>query len=655
MFNFFEKNKNFSMNYIEPHEVVLDKLAQKKEKELGISEKKFEIPIYRSLYIFFYSSIIILLLLILRSFQLQILENKKYTELAARNKYFFHKIQAQRGVIYDRDFNLLVYNQELFALICEKEKLPQDAFQKEKILKEVSKILEINFQELKEKIEKETSPIVISENLSQQKLIILETKIDELVGFSILQTPIRFYPEGEQFSHIIGYLGKITKEEFEKEPHMYSLFDYVGKSGIEAFYEKTLRKNPGEIREERDALGRTISQKTVKLPQSGNSLVLFLNSNLQKKIIEILEKRLKELGTKKAAAVALDPQNGGILALVSLPGFDNNLFFSQNSEKITQFFKDQNQPLFNRAISGEYLMGSTIKPLVAIAALEEKIIEPKKQIFCEGKIAISNPWNPSLPTIKKDWKMHGLTDLKKAIAESCNIYFYTISGGLKDRGGLGVEKIIKYLKLFGWGEKTTIDFFGAREGLIPNPDWKIKTFNEPWRDGDTLNLAIGQGFVLATPLQIANAYAAIVNGGKLFQPQIVQKIIDSNDSQHIIKEFKPKILRENFVDPQNLQIVKEGMRQAVTGQNAPHATAVMLNSLPVSTGAKTGTAEVWQSGEIRYNNWITVFAPFENPEIVLTIVIEGVSAKDVESQLIVLPVAKEILEWYFVARLNEIK
>lgn len=651
MFNFFEKNKKFKTSDIEPHEVLLDKLAKKREKELGISEKKIEILIVRSLYFFFYFSILILLTLLLRSFQIQVLEAKKFSELASANKYIFHQIQAQRGVIYDRNLNQLAFNREIFSLICDKGKLPKENFEREKILKEVSRILNMNLQELKGKIEKDSSPIIISENLSQQELIVLETKIEELIGFQIVETPIRFYPEGDFFSHLLGYLGKISSEEFKEEPEMYSIFDYVGKDGIEGFYEKILRKIPGRVREERDALGRIISREIISLPKSGKSLVLYLDSGLQKKIKEALEKRLQELGLKRAAAVALDPNTGGVLGLVSLPTFDNNIFFSKDQEKISRLLQDKDQPIFNRAIGGEYLVGSIIKPFIATAALEEKVIDPLKTIFCEGKIVIPNPWDPSSPTIKKDWRAHGWTDLKKAIAESCNVYFFSISGGLKE--GLGIEKIKKYLTLFGWGEKTGIDAFGEKEGLVPDPGWKMKFLKEPWHDGDTLNLSIGQGFILATPLQVANAFAALVNGGRLFQPQIVQKIVDSFDPRQTIEEFKPKIIRENFLDPKNLKIVKEGMRQAVTGENAPHATAVILNSLPVSAGAKTGTAEVWEGGEKKYNSWITVFAPFENPEIVLTIVIEGVTAQDVENQLIVLPVAKTILEWYFSEKLKQ--
>jgi penicillin-binding protein 2 len=648
MFNFFDKQKNKFQFEIEPHEILVDSLAKKREEELGISEKKFEVPISRSLNFIFYLSILLLLILLFRSFQLQILENENFKKQAESNRYIFHKISAQRGVIYDRNLNQLVFNREVFSLVCKKELLPIDVKEREKILEKISQILKVDKNQMKEKIEKESSPVIISNSLDLPTLIILETKIEEFPGFEIVQNSIREYPEGETFSHILGYLGRVSAKELKEEPDFYSNLDYTGKSGIEGFYEKILRKIPGKIKIERDALQRVISKEIVSFPQNGKSIVLSIDASLQRKIKEVLQKRLQEVKGKGAAAVALDPKTGEVLSLVSLPTFDNNIFFSDEPEKISKLFQDKNQPLFNRAISGQYLIGSTIKPIVAIAALEEKIIDPSKTINCQGEIVIPNPWNPSLPTIKKDWKTHGITDLKKAIAESCNVYFYTIGAGLGDQKGLGVEKIKKYLKLFGFGEKTNIDLFGEKEGLVPDPEWKMRELKEPWRDGDTLNLSIGQGFVLATPLQVANAFSAIANGGKLFEPKILKKIVDSTKNPpETLEEFPPKVIRENFVDKKTLEIVREGMRQAVTGLNSPHATALLLNSLPVSCAAKTGTAEVWEGGEKIYNSWITVFAPYEDPKIVLTIMIEGVKAKEVENQLIVVPVAKEVLEWYF--------
>jgi penicillin-binding protein 2 len=228
--------------------------------------------------------------------------------------------------------------------------------------------------------------------------------------------------------------------------------------------------------------------------------------------------------------------------------------------------------------------------------------------------------------------------MRKAIAESCDVYFYTIGGGYGDQQGLGPTKIKEYLKIYGWGDKTGIDLPEEVAGFVPDKEWKKKTFGQGWWDGDTYNLSIGQGFLQISPLEVVTAFSAIANGGKLLQPQVVKSIVDSE--KNVVQDFQPKIIRENFINPENLQIVREGMRQAVTGKNSPQASAVILNSLPVSAAAKTGTAEV---GGDRYHNWVTVFAPYEDPQIVLTIVIENIKG----AQVAALPVAREVLNWYF--------
>lgn len=645
------KNKKVKIRFkedIEPQEIFLDSLAQKREEELGLSEKKFETPLSKNILRGFFLFVLILIsFLYFRTFQLQIIENKNYSQLAEKNKFKIYQIRAERGVIYDRWGKQLVWNKPSFDLILDKSLLPQDPSEKEKILKEVSVLLKKNFEEFKNEIENkikenDSSEVLISENLDYLTLISLETRIGELTGFQIRNNTIRDYRAGPNFSHIIGYTGKISAQELESDPDFYSIFDWVGRAGLEKSYENILRKNPGKLKVEKDAFGNIISQELISLPESGKSLVLWLDSELQNKVKEELEKVLRTVGGEKAVAIAMDPKTGGILAMVSLPDFDNNLFQKSSDQKaLNKLLNDPKEPLLNRAIAGRYLTGSTIKPLIASAALEEKIISFQKKINCEGKIIIPNPWHPESPTIKKDWTIHGLTDLRKAIAESCNVYFYTIGGGYGNQEGLGVERIKKYLTLFGWADKTGIDLPGEIAGFIPDKEWKKEKLKEFWVDGDTYNLSIGQGFIKITPLEVVTAFSAIANGGKLLKPQVVQKIIKGPiSSPEEVEEIKPKVIRENFINPENLQIVREGMRWAVTGQNSPQASAVLLNSLPVEAAAKTGTAEL---GGDRYNNWITVFAPYDDPQIVLTVMIENVKGL----QAAALPVAKNILEWYF--------
>jgi len=591
---------------IEPHEILLDSLAEKKEKQLGLSEKKFEVPLLKKIIqVFFVFCFLAISFLLFKTFQLQVVEGKDFVQLAERNKFIIHQIQAERGVIYDRDMEQLVFNKSTFDLVCEGE---------------------------------------VVKNLSHQELILFEARNGENSDCKIETNVVREYKEGEIFAQVLGYTAKINNEELASAPEFYSVADYVGRTGIESYYERYLRKNPGKLRVERDVFGKALSQEILSLPESGESLVLWLDADLQRKLSEELEKKYKELGAKGAVAVAMDPKTGGILALVSLPSFDNNLFQKGADIASLQSLLDDSQklnPLFNRAISGRYLTGSTIKPLIASAALQEQIIAPEKQIYSAGYIEVPHQYNPEIVYRFADWMAHGWVDMRKAIAQSSNVYFYSIGGGYGEQEGLGPTKIKEYLELFGWAERTGIDLPGEAAGFVPDIEWKRNALGEGWWDGNTYYLSIGQEYLQITPLEVVTSIAAIANGGKLLKPQVVREIISGSSGEfEVVEEFKPEVLRENFIDPENLEIVREGMRQAVTGFNSPQASAVILNSLPISSAAKTGTAEL---GNDSFHNWITVFAPYEDPEIILTVMVENVKGV----QAAVLPVAREVLEWYF--------
>lgn len=563
---------------IEPQEILLDKLSQKNEKELGITQKKLETLIsQRTLRGFWIAILILLFILFGKTFQLQIIGGKTLSRLAEENKFINLSLRAERGVIYDRNLKQLVFNKASFDLVCDGE--------------------------------------VFLENLSHQDLIFFESRIDDLPGCEIKNNTVREYSEGGAFSHLFGYL-RHTGE----------------KTGLESYYNNVLGAKPGQLQIKRDAHGNPISKEIVSLPESGNSLVLWLDSGLQEKIAVSLKQSVINTGAKGGAAVALDPKTGGVLALVSFPFFDNNLFSQGISQEQWEAIQaDTRHPLFNRAISGVgYPTGSTIKPLVGLAALEEGIITPEQQIYSPLEICIQNPWYPEKEDCYADWKYHGKSDLKRAIAESVNTFFYQIGGGYKDFKGLGVSKIKEWLQKFGWDSKTGVDLPEEGQGVLPD-------LENNWRLGNTYHLSIGQGPFSITPIQVTAAFAAIANGGELFQPQVVKKVIDSDRA--LVEEMNPKILRDIPVQPENLEVVRQGMRQAVT---SPQGSSHILSSLPVGAAAKTGTAQVSKEKEI-YHNWVTVFAPYEDPQIVLTIVIENVPGM----QSAALPVAKEALSWYF--------
>ncbi|MFC1789855.1 penicillin-binding transpeptidase domain-containing protein, partial [Patescibacteria group bacterium] len=347
---------------IEPQEALLDKLAQKKEDELGISWKKFEVPLSQKiLKIFWIASLLIFSFLFFKTFQLQVIDGESYLLQAQNNKFLISQIQAERGVIYDKNMNQLVFNKPAFELILNKANLPKEDIEKDRILQKVSLILEIPFEDFKKEIlESEGNILSVYNDISQEKLITLESRINEFSGFKIRKDWVREYENSKDFSHVIGYLGKITSEELNKNQN-YSVLDWVGRSGLEKTYEEHLKKNSGKLQIERDALGNEISRQVIEQPNSGDSLVLWIDSDLQKKIIEELEKILELVGAEKAAVVALDPKTGGVLSLISVPSFDNNLFQKGSDQSALQsVLTDSKEPLFNRAVSGRYLTGSAI-------------------------------------------------------------------------------------------------------------------------------------------------------------------------------------------------------------------------------------------------------------------------------------------------------
>jgi len=643
MFGIHRSNKKWFQD-IEPQEILLDKLAQKKEKDI---QGKFEVSLPRknflALEIIF---LFLFLILFAKTFQFQVLEHKNLSYLSKINSEKIYQIRAPRGVIYDRNMVQLVWNKPSYDLICDKRDLPKENDKKIEVIEEIAEIIDEDQNKILEKIEENTSfSLSIAENISHEILVILEGRSDNLLGFNIEKNTVRDYIS-EDISHLIGFTQRVDKEDMEKNPD-YIITDYIGKSGIEESYEKALKGEPGKIKIIKDTFGEKKSEDLLSKPKPGDSVILNLDFELQQKLTESLKESLERVGVESAAAIVMDPNTGAILSLVSLPSFESNLFSQGISkEQWDKIQKDKNNPLFNRVISGfGYPTGSVIKPLIGAAALEEGIISEDTKIYCPLDLCVWNRFSEREECFK-DWTFHGLSDIKRAIAESVNSFFYLIGGGYKssyqiydsdvrDFDGLGPEKILKYLKLFGWDSKTGIDISQEGKGIIPEID-------ENWRLGDTYHLSIGQGSFAATPLEVCSAFSAIANRGKLFEPHLAQKTIE--DDSGLEEQIIPKIIREGFVSPENIEIIRQGMRQAVS---SPKGSAFILNNLPVEAAAKTGTAE--SSQKDHYHHWVSVFAPYENPEIVLTIIIEDISG--IKSAT--LPVAKEVLEWYF-GRLDKI-
>ncbi len=643
MFDFLKKDKfkkgsvNRNSREVFPQEVLLDSLAQRKK---FFGRKKFEVPLRSYVfYTFFLIFVIVTFLLAGKSFWLQIVRGDELSGAARGNYERIYYGPTDRGVIYDRNFRQLVFNSTSFDFVCYKKDLPAKEEEVDELLKEVLEIinLEKSIAEFKKEIEESDSErVLIKEGLSHEEVISLRSVAENLTGFYLKENIVRDYVSGPYFAHIIGYLRRAGRID-SSSPH--SSLDYVGRVGLEKEYEDLLRGQKEEVVIKKNALSEELSRYKKSEAEPGKSLVLWVDSKLQEKASDVLGDTIDEFEAEGGVVVAMDPKTGGVLSLVSLPSFDNNMFSHEiDTEEWEKTRESANFPFWNRVVSGSYACGSTIKPLIAAAALTEGIVLPDDVINCKGEIKVENPWFPDKPFYYKDWTIHGPISLRRAIAESCNVYFYILGGGYRDFEGLGVQKIKKYLNLFGWGEKTGVDLPGERAGLIPDPEWKKNNFQEEeseiWVPGDTYNLSIGQGYLSVTPLQVVSSFSSLVNQGKLMKPRLVKEIVDEN--RNVMEKIEPEVARENFINEEYLEAIKEGMRGAVTS-----GTAVRLSTLPVEAGAKTGTAQTGRD-EV-YNNWVTVFAPYEDPEIVLTVMVEKVPGEEKTA----LVVAREVLGWYF--------
>lgn len=590
-----------------------------------------------------------------RTSYLQLGRGSYYRSLAEHNRLRLKPIPAERGLIFDRHLTPLVKNVPNFTLNLNPQDLPSDQIKREEILKKIAELSGVPLEEIQNKINEfktfKYKSMVVRDNLDFETAIKLIVASADLVGLEIERSNRREYLFSEPASpatstlanlesaksqtekipslaHLLGYQGRATKNDLTLNPE-YLPTDFIGQSGLEKSYEKIMRGLYGKKEIEVDALGREKKIVASEPPQAGQNLVLTIDLNLQKILEKALASELRASGKKRAAALALDPQTGEILALVNLPSFNNNLFVrGLSQEEYQELLTDPNAPLFSRAWAGTYPSGSIIKPLIAAGALNENLIDRQTTFLSTGGLQIDRWFFP-------DWKEggHGPTNVIKALAESVNTFFFIIGGGYRDWAGLGLEKITEYLKKFGLANTLGLDLPGEAAGFIPSREWKEDVKKEKWYIGDTYNLAIGQGDLLVTPLQVAVYTAAIANGGALYQPHLVKSISNPATSQSI--EIKPKILDQNIMPEAVLKIVREGLRAAITA-----GSARQLADLPVTAAGKTGTAQ-W-SKKYSPHAWFTGFAPFDNPQIVVTVLIE----EGGEGSAAAVPVAKQFLNWW---------
>jgi penicillin-binding protein 2 len=580
-------------------------------------------------------SFLLLTILAGRLFSMQAVNGKNSLQKAQNNYVRDIPIRAPRGIIFDTKGKPLVKNVPNYDLSVTPSDLPLDPEKREVTLKEISDISKNPIDELKKKIseigEHSTQPVLLAKNLTKDQSILFESRIANLPGVLIEVNPIREYLDSGLLSQVFGYVSRISGEELKKVSGDYLLTDYIGKSGLEKEYESKLRGKMGSDQYEVDASGKVKNVLGRIDPIPGNGLKLSVDFELQQHMADALKTQMTKANVQRATAVAINPKNGQVLGMVNLPTYDNNLFANGiSTANYQKLLDDENTPLLNRATSGEYPSGSTIKPFVAAAALEEGNITESTTVSSTGGIKIGDFTFP-------DWKGggHGATNVLKAIAESVNTFFYTIGGGYGDIKGLGPDLIKKYLLKFGFNTYTGIDIGGEARGSIPDPDWKLRLFNEPWYLGDTYHMAIGQGDVLVTPLQMANATAAIANGGTIYEPTLLKEVLDAEGK--VIETKQPKVIGKTMVSAKTMDIVDRGMRQTVTA-----GSGRVLQDIPVEMYAKTGTAQYGPNNS-KSHAWFICYSKDPKNPIAMAILIEGAGGGDVFAA----PAANDVLKWYY--------
>jgi penicillin-binding protein 2 len=615
-----------------PANTLLTKIKKLEEDDIVILKKRIDIATVIIL--------VFLAVLIARLWFLQVRNGPDYEQLANNNRVRMRDIVAPRGNVLDQKGRVLVTNRPSFNIVWTKEDAPDP----EKVIKQLAKILDTDISVLLDRIRKAADnprhiPIRLKEDIDWNVLAYIENNRYELPGISIEVLPFRNYFFDGLASLNIGYLGEINKQELEeRQDENYQVGDQLGKTGLEKLYEEELRGEKGRLYVEVDAHGFEQRRLRGLEPLPGNDLQLTIDLELQK----ISETAMEG---KAGAVVALEVGTGKVLALASTPSLKLEEFLGGISLNAwNELLNDPLHPLVNKAIMGLYPPGSTYKMIPAIAGITEREITPETVFYCSGSLKFGNRTYGC-------WKRggHGAVDLHRALAESCDVYFYMV--GQK----LGVDTLARYAESFGLGHLTGIELENEKSGLIPTSDWKRTRYKEAWQKGETLSIVIGQGFNLTTPLQICKMTAAIANGGTLYRPQLIQAIYDPEGE--ILHSFSPAVAGEALGSERTFKLVQKALVAAV---NSKHGTGSAAKMEDITVAGKTGTAQVIRLSQYkgvdedqipykyRDHAWFTCYAPAEKPEIAVTVLVEhgshGGSAAG--------PIAKTVLEAYFQNKLK---
>ncbi len=570
--------------------------------------------------------------LLARLWYLQILHGEELRVLSENNRIRLHRVQATRGTIVDRYGRVLVDSRPSFDAVL----VPEDAGDLDSTIETLATLLQVPSHELNSLVKNGQRPafreVVVKRDLSFDEISAIETHQFDLPGVSLQITPRRSYPFGQVFAHVSGYVGEVSARELQSDP-VYRMGDMVGKTGLERRWEKYLRGINGGQQVEVDSLGRRLRVLREVEEVPGHTLRLTIDRDLQLAAD-------RALGEREGSVVALDPRNGEVLAMVNHPSFDPNVFArGVRKEEWRALLEDRTNPLMNRAIQGQYPPGSTFKFVVAVAALAEGVINPFTYVHCPGGMNFGNRFF-------RCWRKggHGSVNVHEALVHSCDTFFYQVAQRL------GVDTIAEYARWFGLGQPTGIELEHERSGVIPDSQWKLKRFGKPWFAGETLSVAIGQGYVTATPLQMANAVAMLATGAR-FRPHLVKEV-ESPDGVVVHRE-EPQQLTQLTVRPSVLKQVRDALRDVVergTGKNA---------RLPgVEVAGKTGTSQVVRLGKERPSAsrlprhhrdhaWFVAYAPASDPEIAVAAVVEHAEGG---GGAVAAPLVRAVLSEYFALR-----
>ncbi|MEL0584755.1 MAG: penicillin-binding protein 2 [Candidatus Thiodiazotropha sp. (ex. Lucinoma kazani)] len=579
--------------------------------------------------------ILVLVALVGRLFYLQVENHDHFTTLSQDNRVKLEPLPPTRGLIYDRHGTILAQNLPAYSL----EIIPEKSTDLDDTIQQLSEIIAISEDDISRfhrlrKQRRRFDSIPIRVRLKDEEVARIAVNRHRFPGVDVKAALLRDYPQHMKTTHLLGYVGRINEQELQViDTSNYSGTSFIGKNGVEKSYESLLHGKVGLLQVEVNAKGRVLRVLENQPPRPGENLRLFLDMELQSTALEAL-------GEYNGAVAAIDIQTGGILTLVSKPGYDPNLFVEGISTKAYEALENSlDNPLFNRAIRGQYPPGSTVKPFIGLAGLEYDVVGYHQETYCPGYYQL-----PGKEHKYRDWKKwgHGKVDLERAIVESCDVYYYELARTL------GIDRLYEFLSGFGFGQPTRVDLDGELSGLMPSRHWKQQKRREPWYPGETLIVGIGQGYFLTTPLQLASATATLANRGHRIRPRVVATIEQTDgtlrESPMIVDELQP-------INSDHWTQIIDAMSQVVEGTRG---TARSIRSNEYSIAGKTGTAQVFSvkqdeeydeeliSKRKRDHALFIAFAPVENPRIAIAVVVENGG----HGGSVAAPIARKVMDRY---------